>query len=60
MIGQRQRMFAHVARLLSIRLLNDPTTGSPYKAMQVWKYRPALLCKRLIFHHVLPEAIIYN
>jgi hypothetical protein len=25
-----------------------------------WKYRPVLLCKRLIFHHVLPEAIICN
>jgi hypothetical protein len=34
--------------------------GSPYKAMQVWKYCPVLLCKRLIFHHVLPEAIICN
>jgi rhodanese-related sulfurtransferase len=34
--------------------------GSPYKAMQVWKYRPVLLCNRLIFHHVLPEAIICN
>jgi hypothetical protein len=34
--------------------------GSPYKTMQVWKYRHVLLCKHLIFHHVLPEAIICN
>ncbi len=34
--------------------------GSPYKAMQVWKYRHVLLCKHLIFRHVLIEAMIYN
>jgi hypothetical protein len=34
--------------------------GSPSKAMQVWKYRPVLLFKRLIFPHVLSEAIICN
>lgn len=34
--------------------------GSPFKTMQVWKYRHVLLCKHLIFHHVLPEAIICN
>jgi hypothetical protein len=34
--------------------------GSPYKTMQVWKYRHVLLCKHLIFHHVLSEAIICN
>jgi hypothetical protein len=34
--------------------------GSPYKTVQVWKYRHVLLCKHLIFHHVLPEAIICN
>jgi predicted molibdopterin-dependent oxidoreductase YjgC len=39
---------------------NHPISGSPYKTVQVWKYRPVLLCKRLIFHHVLPEAIICN
>jgi len=31
---------------------------SPYKAMQVWKYRPGLLCKHLIFYHMLQEAMI--
>jgi hypothetical protein len=41
-------------------LVAPPIVGSPYKAMQVWKYRPVLLCKRLIFHHVLPEAIMCN
>jgi hypothetical protein len=34
--------------------------GSPYKAMQVWEYRPVLLCKHLILRHVLPEAVICN
>ena len=34
--------------------------GSHYKTMQVWKYRPVLLCNHLIFRHVPPEAIIYN
>ncbi|RLC26784.1 MAG: hypothetical protein DRH21_01065 [Deltaproteobacteria bacterium] len=34
--------------------------GSPYKAMQVWKHRPVLLCKHLIFRHVSPEAMICN
>ena len=34
--------------------------GSPYKAMQVWKYRPVLFCKHLIFRHVMPEAIMCN
>ena len=36
------------------------TSGSPCKVMQVWKYRPLLLCKHLIFRHVLPEAMMCN
>jgi len=34
--------------------------GGPYKAVQVWKYYPILLCKHLIFHYVLPEDMISN
>ena len=34
--------------------------GSPSKAMRVWKYRPVLFCKHLIFRHALPGAIICN
>jgi len=34
--------------------------GSPYKSMQVWKHRPVLLCKHLIFRHVSPEAMMCN
>ena len=39
---------------------NIAKSGSPNKAMQVWKYRHVLLCKHLILRHVLPEAIICN
>ena len=28
--------------------------------MQVWKYSPLLLCKHLIFRHVLPEVMTCN
>ena len=41
-------------------LTNSDESGSPYKAMQVWKYRPVLLCKYLVLRHVLPEAVICN
>jgi hypothetical protein len=51
---------ACVMEIFNMRSVLLPNSGSPYKAMQVWKYRPVLLCNRLIFHHVLPEAIICN
>ena len=34
------------------------TSGSPYKAMQVRKYRSVLLCKHLIFRYVLIATMI--
>jgi hypothetical protein len=51
---------AMLTKKKTLNLLTEKNEGSPYKAMQVWKYRPVLLCKRLIFHHVLPEAIMCN
>ena len=44
----------------SVSLSSVWPQGSPYKAMQVWKYRPLLLCKHLIFRYVLPEAMKCN
>ena len=57
---KKPELFISVFTFYSGLIYDVSILGSPYKAMQVWKYRPLLLCKHLIFRHVLPEAMMCN
>ena len=50
-LSQKNENFYEIRRKTKL-LTTDKKSGSPYKAMQVWKYLPVLLCKHLIFRHL--------